>query len=197
MSLVWNNVSGGTPSVAMALLHPKNPCLVMNTGANLPEAWQQIYELQKRGHKIIVLSSFQGGYPTYYEYIKNKDLLPFYSSCSYRAKIWHWEKFFNTIAPNTVNIGLIKGEEKRLEEFNSTWKIRYLFPMITYTRKMCEKILRKYDMIPLETRSGCWFCGRQPKTSWKWLKRTHPDKYQEAEERGWLPKFMIVDGEQS
>jgi len=171
----------------MALLHPKNPCLVLLTGGNLEESLMQVYELQKRGHKIISLGSFQAGKPSYYDYIKDNDLKPFYKSCSYRAKIWHWEKFFNTIAPVTVNIGLIKGEEGRAEDFKSTWKVRYNFPMLKYTRIQCEKILRKHSMKPLETRSGCYFCGKQPKESWEWLRVHHPDQYQECVDMGWTP----------
>jgi len=185
MSQTWNSVSGGNCSVAMALLHPKNPCLIVNTGGNLDEALNQIYELQKRRHTIIVLSSFQQGYPTYYDYIKKEKLKPFYRSCNHKAKRQHMDRFFKAVAPVTVNIGLTKGEEGRAEAFNSNWKVRYRFPMLSYTREQCEKIIRSKGMTPLETRSGCYFCGKQPKSSWSWLKENHPDKYQECLDMGW------------
>jgi len=185
MSIVWNCVSGGTCSVAMALLHPKNPCLVVNTGGNLPEAWRQIHELQKRRHKIIVISSFIQGYSTYYDYIKTEELYPFYRSCNHKAKRLHMDRFFGAIAPVTVNIGITEEEADRADEFKSTWKIRYQFPVIEYTREQLEKILRGHDMKPLETRTGCFFCGKQPKSSWEWLKENHPEKYQECLDMKW------------
>lgn len=187
---IYNSVSGGTCSSAMALIYPKFPCVIVNTGGNLPEAWKNIYRLQKKRIKIIVLSSFTQGYPTYYDYIKNEKLKPFYRSCSHKAKQVHMNRFYKAIAPCTVNIGLIKGEKNRTKKFKNHHGIRYNFPILNFTRKQCEKIIR-YNGLKV-IKSGCWFCAKQPKKSWRWLKENHPDLYQEAEEMGWLPKG--IDG---
>ena len=61
----------------MALINPKFPNVIVNTGGNLPEAWENIYRLQKKRLTIIVLNSFVQGYPTYYDYIKGEKLKPF------------------------------------------------------------------------------------------------------------------------
>lgn len=183
---VYNSVSGGTCSTAMALVNPKFPNVIVNTGGNLPEAWENIYRLQKKRLTIIVLNSFVQGYPTYYDYIKNEKLKPFYKSCNHKAKRLHMDRFYKTIAPCTVNIGLIKGEEDRAEEFENHNGIRYNFPMLSFTREQCEKILKANDLKIIKT--GCWFCAKQPLSSWMWLKEVHPDLYQEAKEMGWLTK---------
>jgi len=185
--MIFNNVSGGVCSTAMALLYPKIPCIVVNTGANYPEAWRAIKQLQDRGHKIIVLSSFIGGYPTYYEYIKGEELIPFIVSCSYKAKQSHLNKFYNAIGPVTVNVGITADEEQRTAAFTDSKMIKYNFPLVThgYTREMCETILDKYGV--KARKSGCWFCGKQPKKSWAWLFENHPDLYNEAIEMGWTP----------
>ena len=185
----YNSLSGGNISVAMALLYPKLTNVMINTGGNLLEVWKRLSELQLMRIKIIVISSFIGGYQSYYDYIKNENLLPFYMSCNYKAKRLHMNRFYGILAPCTVNIGLTAGEEDRRDEFQSTDGIRYNFPMIKYTREECEKILRAHDLVPLETRSGCWFCPKQPRSSWIRLRKVHPELYQEAKERGWLTKL--------
>jgi len=171
----------------MALIYPKFPAVIVNTGGNLPEVWKNLHKLQKKHIKVIVLNSFVQGYATYYDYIKNEKLMPFYRSCNHKAKRMHQERFFKAIGPCTVNIGFIKGEENRASNFKNTLSIHYNFPMLTFTRKQCEKILRANDITPI--RSGCWFCAKQPKESWIWLKENHPELYQEAEEMGWLTKL--------
>ena len=183
----YNSVSGGTCSTAMALLHPKFPSVIVNTGGNLPEAWDNIHRLQRKRITIMVLSSFTQGYPTYYDYIKNEKLKPFYLSCSDRAKQTHMNRFYKAIAPCTVNIGLVEGEDARVKNFKNHHGIRYNFPMLKYTREQCEKVLRAHDMNVIK--SGCYFCAKQPRSSWIWLKENHPEKYQECEEMGWLTKL--------
>jgi len=178
----------------MALLHPKIPNIVVNTGGNLPEAWDTIYQLQKKGLKILTISSFLQGYPTYYEYIK-EDKVPFYKSCSHKAKQIHLNKLASIFRPITYNIGIVQGEKERVDEWGDPPSfIKYNFPMLTYTREQCEKVLRTHGVTA--NKSGCWFCGKQPKSSWEWLKETHPDKFEEARVKGWLPKSMIVGDKQ-
>lgn len=184
---LYNSVSGGTCSSAMALINPKFTSVMVNTGGNLPEAWENLYRLQKNRIKIIVLNSFIQGYPTYYDYIKNEKLKPFYMTCNEKAKRRHLDRFYKTVAPCIVNIGLIKGEEDRALSFKNHHGIRYIFPMLSFTREQCEKILRAKGLKVIKT--GCWFCAKQPKQSWIWLKENHPDKYQECEEMGWLTKL--------
>ena len=184
---MYNSVSGGVCSSAMALTYPKFPSVIVNTGGNLPEAWDNIYKLQKKRITILVLNSFTQGYPTYYDYIKNEKLKPFYMSCSDRAKQVHLNRFFKTVTPCTVNIGLIRGEEDRVKNFKNHHGIRYNFPMLNFTREQCEKILRANDLQVVK--SGCYFCPKQPRESWIWLKENHPEKYLECEEMGWLTKL--------
>lgn len=171
----------------MALLYPKIPCVTVNTGGNYPEAWKTIHQLQKKGIKTIVLSSFQGGYPTYYDYLVAGDHIPYIVSCSYRAKQMHLNRFYKTIAPVTVNIGLTVDEEERTENFSSDNSIKYNFPLIEhgYTRELCAKVLKRYDVEA--KKSGCWFCGKQPNASWDRLREDHPKKYEECLQRGWYP----------
>lgn len=178
-----NCLRGGECSSAMALLYPKIPNIVINTGGNYDEAWTTIYQLQKKGLKILVISSYLQGKPTYYDYIKD-DKLPFYKSCSHKAKQIHFNKLASIFRPVVYNIGIVKSEEKRIGE----WKdppsfISYNFPMLRYTRLECRKILNKHNITA--SKSGCWFCGKQPKESWLRLKEDYPDKYKEAIEKGW------------
>lgn len=149
---VYNSISGGTCSSAMALIH-RNPSVIVNTGGNPPEAWINIHLLQRKRIPIIVLSSFTQGYPTYYDYIKNEKLKPFYKSCNHKAKRIHLDRFYKSVSPVTVNIGLIKGEEDRVTAFKNTNSIRYRFPMLTFTREQCEKILRVHGLSVIKT--GC------------------------------------------
>lgn len=174
----------------MSLILPKFPAIIVNTGGNLPEAWENIYKLQKKRIKIIVLNSFTQGYPTYYDYIKNERLKPFYMSCSDRAKQAHLNRFYKAITPCTVNIGFIKGEEDRAKVFKNHNGIRYNFPMLKYTREHCEKVMRLNKMNLIK--SGCYFCAKQSKASWLLLKENHPEKYAECERMGWLTKLPHV-----
>jgi len=183
----YNSVSGGTCSSAMALTYPQFPAVIVNTGGNLAEAWENIYRLQKKRITVIVLSSFVQGYPTYYDYIKNEKLKPFYRTCNHKAKRMHMDRFYKAVAPCTVNIGLIKGEEARAEEFKNHSGIRYNFPMLSFTREQCEKILKANGLKVIK--SGCYFCPKQPRQSWIWLRETHPELYRECEEMGWLTKL--------
>lgn len=189
---VFNSVSGGVCSTAMALIH-RYPCVVVNTGGNYAEAWKNIHQLQQKRIPIIVLSSFTQGYPTYYDYIASENLKPFYKSCTFKAKQVHLNRLFKAFGPCTVNVGLIAGEEERTESFKSTGSVRYNFPMLSFTREQCEKILRAHGMEPVKT--GCWFCGKQPCSSWLWLKENHPEKFEEARQRGWLPSQFEVKSE--
>lgn len=54
----WNNLSGGVCSSAMALMFPKVPNVIVNTGGNYPWAWRNVHKLRRMGIKVIVLSSF-------------------------------------------------------------------------------------------------------------------------------------------
>jgi len=173
----------------MALLHPKIPCVIVDTGGNYQEAWENIRRLRVKGHRVIVLASLNKHYPYYYDYIKEEKLKPFYKSCSDKAKQHHLDYFYRTIGPAIVNIGLTIDEADRREEFQNNRWIKYNFPLIEhgYTREMCEKLLRHHDLLIIKT--GCWFCGKQPRESWERLKQERPDLYAEAEEMGWLTKL--------
>ena len=184
--MMWNNVSGGVCSTAMALLYPKVPCVIVDTGGNYPEAWENIRRLRVKRHRVIVLGSLNKSYPTYYEYIKSEELKPFYKSCSDKAKQNHLDYFYRTLpGRQVINIGITNEEASRSEAFTNTKHLQYRFPLIEkgYTREMCEKLLRKHDMLIIKT--GCWFCGKQPNESWERLRIEHPDKYQEAIDMGW------------
>lgn len=176
----------------MALLYPKIPCVIVDTGGNYWQAWENIRRLRVKGHRIIVLASLNKHYPYYYDYIKAEDLKPFYKSCSHKAKQHHLDYFYRTVGPAIVNIGLTIEEKNRKDEFKNDKWIKYNFPLIKheYTREMCEKLLRKNRMLILKT--GCWFCGKQPRESWERLRVDEPDKYQEALERGWVPEAYIT-----
>ena len=185
----FNSISGGIYSTVMALLFPKVPCVIVNTGGNYPSAWETIHQLKNKGIKIIVLSSPNKEFPTYYEYIKAENLKPFYKSCSDKAKQRHLNNFFKIVGPAYINIGITKEEKKRIENFkNKNWAI-YCFPMLKYTREQCEKILRTNGVTAHKT--GCWFCGKQPRTSWLELKENYPELFNEAIRREWLPEKMI------
>lgn len=161
---MWNNVSGGDPSVAMALLFPKVPCVIVNTGGNYPWAWRQINKLQHKGITVIAISSHQGGYPTYFDYLWKSNKIPFFKGCCHRGKEMHLDRFYKTI-PGTVivNVGFLKGEEKRAERLarKNTKKRKFNFPMLTYTREQCVKIL-KINGLNSNPKTGCWFCPKQP-----------------------------------
>jgi len=185
----FNNISGGICSTAMALLNPKIPCVIVNTGGNYPSAWETIRQLKKKRIKVIVLSSPNKGFPTYYEYISGESLKPFYKSCSDKAKQQHLDNFYKIVGPAYVNIGLTKEEEKRVQSFkNKSW-VTYRFPMLKYTREQCLKVLRAKGVTAYKT--GCWFCGKQPYSSWARLKEEYPHLFNEAKKRDWLPRKIM------
>lgn len=157
---MWNNLSCGVISTAQALLFPKVPNVMVNTGGNGPLAWRTHNQLQRRGIRIIVLSSAVQGYPTYYDYIRKRGLVPFFVSCCHKAKERHLDRFYRAVGPAIVNVGFAKGEEKRgerLEKKNTSWRT-FKFPMLEYTRDQCEKILRTHDVTASST--YCWFCPK-------------------------------------
>lgn len=153
----------------MALMYPKIPNVIVNTGGNYPWAWRNVNKLRQNGIKVIVLSSFNNGHPTYFEYLRKEDLKPFYVSCCHRAKDRHLDYFYNTIpGKQVVNIGFIKDEEKRaarLEKKNTKHRV-FNFPMLDYDRETLEKFVldRGYDA----KKTGCWFCPKQPNPP-KWV----------------------------
>ncbi len=160
---MWNNISGGDCSVALALLNPDVPCVFVVTGGANPLALRNINQLQQKGHTVIALSSMQGGYNTYFDYLWKCNKIPFYNGCCYRGKDWHLDRFYNIIpGPVTVNIGFIQGEDhraRRLAEKN-TDKRKFNFPMLTFTREQCEKVIKAHDMKPIGYQTGCWFCPK-------------------------------------
>ena len=159
---IWNSLSCGVNSSAMALLFPNIANVMVNTGGNKVSAWKTHHQLQKKRIKIIVLSSAQQGYSTYYDYIKANKLMPFYVSCCHKAKYWHLDRFYKQVGPSIVNIGYCKGEEKRASrqaKKNNKW-IKFQFPMLKYSREECKKILRHHGVQASKT--GCWFCPKQP-----------------------------------
>ena len=157
---MWNNLSCGVKSTAMALKFPKITNVMVNTGWNKPHAWKTHNQLQHKRIRIIVLSSAVAGYPTYYDYIRREGLVPFYVSCCYKAKEMHLDRFYRSVAPAIVNIGFIKGEENRAERLakkNTNWR-KFNFPMLDYTQEQCEKILRANDVEAIS--SYCWGCPK-------------------------------------
>jgi len=162
---MWNNISGGDCSTAMALRFPKVPCVIVNTGGNYPQALRQVHKLQQRRHTIIMLSSFQEGYLTYFDYVWKRNKIPFYVSCCHRGKEMHLDRFYKALpGDHVVNIGFIKGEERRAERLSrhNTKKRKFNFPMLDFTREQCEKFIRAKRMEPIGDKTGCWFCPKQP-----------------------------------
>lgn len=160
---MWNHVSGGDCSVAMALKYPKINCVSVITGGGHPLALRNLNELQHRGHRIIFLSSFQGGYNTYFDYLWKGNKIPFYKGCCYRGKEMHLERFYSALpGVHTSNIGFVQGEEdraKRLKE-QETKRHKFNFPILDYTREECEKLIRAKGMKPIGHPSYCWFCPK-------------------------------------
>ena len=186
MSLRFNNISGGVCSSAMALLYPKIPCVIVDTGANYPEVWKTINQLRHKRIRIITLGSAIHDYSSYYDFVEKNHKKPFYTSCSEWAKQRHLDRFYKTISPVTVNIGYIKGEENRAEQANkySTKSVRYNFPMLNYTREECIKIINKHNIITAP-KTGCWFCGKKKPEDWAWLHEKHPILFQKALTMDW------------
>ncbi|MHA2054540.1 MAG: hypothetical protein ACW99F_13170 [Candidatus Hodarchaeales archaeon] len=157
---IWNNLSCGVKSTAMALKFPKITNVMVNTGGNKIHSWKTHNQLQHKRIRIIVLSSAVGGYPTYYDYIRVNGLVPFYVSCCYKAKEMHLDRFYRAVGPAIVNVGFIKGEEDRatrLSKKNTSWR-KFNFPMLDYTQEQCEKILRANDVQAQS--SFCWYCPK-------------------------------------
>jgi len=179
----------------MALIYPKIPNVIVNTGGNYPHVWETIRQLKVKRIKVIVLGSPNKGFSTYYDYIAGENLKPFYKSCSDKAKQQHLHNFAKIVGPLQYNIGFVKGEEDRVIEFENTKWAPYGFPMLSFTREQCKKILRAHGVEARKT--GCWFCGKQPKSSWLELREEYPHLWQEAVERDWLPdslsEFRIID----
>ena len=159
---MWNELSCGVESTAMALRFPKLPNVMVNTGGNLPTAWKTLNQLRHKRIRVVVLSSAVQGYASYYDYIRKNGLVPFYMSCCDKAKHRHLNRFFNIIGPVLVNVGFTQGEEKRAKRLKKkeTKLIKFRFPMLTYTREQCEKILRSKGVVAHKT--GCWFCPKGP-----------------------------------
>ena len=186
---IWNNLSGGVVSTAQALIFPKVPNVMVNTGGNKKHAWRTVQQLRglRKGITIIVLSSAVGGHATYFEYLMDGGLMPFYCSCCDKGKEEHLDRFHNTHLPVTVNVGYCKGEEKRaarLEKKNTKGR-KFSFPMLEYSREECEKILR-FNKIEASS-TYCWFCpkGKNPPpwTKDKMLARAVAARYREVTER--------------
>ena len=182
--IVWNELSGGVCSTAMAIVTGKKvPNVMVNTGGNYPWALKRTHKLIKDRYKVIVLSSFTEGYATYFDYIRKNELMPFYVSCCAKAKDRHMNKFFNNLGHSrvNVNVGFIEGEEDRAErlvENHQTKRIRFHFPMLSYNRIQCEKLLRGAGFKPNAPqnpvgqqffKSGCFFCPKQPNPP-EWVK---------------------------
>jgi len=180
---MWNELSGGVCSTAMSIATGKKvPNVTVNTGGNYPWALRRMHKLTQDGYKVIMLSSFTEGYATYFDYIRKNELMPFYVSCCAKAKENHLNKFFNNIpGRHTVNVGFIMGEEKRADNLvdnHQTKKIRFNFPMLSYNRIQCEKLLRGSGFTPDKPenpvgqqffKSGCWFCPKQDNPP-EWVK---------------------------
>ena len=182
--MIWNEVSGGVCSTAMAIvLGKKVPNVTVNTGGNYPWALRRMHKLTQDGYKVIMLSSFTEGYPTYFDYIRKNELMPFYVSCCAKAKENHLNKFFNNLGHTRIiaNVGFIEGEEKRADRLvdnHQTKRIRFNFPMLSYNRIQCEKMLRSNGFEPDKPenpvgqqffKSGCFFCPKQDNPP-EWVK---------------------------
>jgi len=157
--------------------------IIVNTGGNLPEVWQRIGWLKRHRYPVIIIGSYNKDHPSYYEYIKKEGLKPFYLSCSDKAKQRHLDAFAKYMEIDICRIGYTKEDAGRVKHFKNIE--RYEFPLLNLTREEAENKLREYGLEPLPTRTGCWFCPKQPKASKEWLRVTHPDLYQEAKERFW------------
>jgi hypothetical protein len=160
--MMWNNLSGGVCSSAMALLFPKVPNVIVNTGGNYPWAWRNVHKIRNKRIKVIVLSSMVKSYPTYFDYIRKEKLMPFYMSCCDKAKEKHLDQFYITLpGRQTVNVGFCEGEEKRAERLSkkdTKWR-KFNFPVLEYPREHLKKIVLKAGLDA--KRTGCWFCPKQ------------------------------------
>lgn len=178
----WNEISGGSPSVAMAIITTrKTPNVTVWTGGGLPWALKRMWRLRQLKYKVIMLSSFTAGYSTYFDYIRKNDLKPFYMSCCDKAKERHLNHFFNALTGQIlVNVGFIKGDERRAERLrknHTTKKISFSFPVLDLTRADCEQVLIDHGFKPDNPeadlgerfkKTGCHFCPKQPNPP-KWV----------------------------
>jgi len=146
----------------MALLDKRVPNITVLTGDDMPEALAIMWELRRRGYRVMALSSFIAGYPTYWDYVRGENLKAFYRSCSDKAKQRHLDYFYRTIGPVAVRVGLTVGEEARAAAFRDRDWVSYSFPLIEagMSREDCLMLCHSQGLYPVK--SGCVHCPKQP-----------------------------------
>lgn len=85
-------------------------------------------------------------------------------------------------AKYTQYVGIAVDEPTRLERLRGTNKIS-LLERFGYTEKMAFDLCKKYDLLSpmykISRRCGCWFCPNQSYSQIAWLKRIHPELWDE------------------
>lgn len=99
------------------------------------------------------------------------------------------KSFFRTLALSEVEymeyVGIAIDEPIRLERLRGTNKVS-LLEQFGYTEQMAFELCKEYDLLSpayeIGKRGGCWFCPNQSYQSIAWLKRTHPELWDELRE---------------
>ena len=82
----------------------------------------------------------------------------------------------------TQYVGIAVDEPIRLERLRGTNKIS-LLEQFGYTEQMAFDLCKEYDLLSptyeISARGGCWFCPNQSYKQIAWLKREHPELWEE------------------
>lgn len=82
----------------------------------------------------------------------------------------------------TQYVGIAVDEPIRLERLRGTNKIS-LLEQFGYSEQMAFDLCKEYDLLSptyeISSRGGCWFCPNQSYKQIAWLKREHPELWEE------------------
>lgn len=167
---------------------PEHIDFVMNKAKPLFESWGYKVEIVRAGKDYIDLFHHIVERSSKPERIGEKCGFLIGGRCSgnRELKIRPIKDFYKALdlegAEYTQYVGIAIDEPIRLDRLKGTNKIS-LLEQFGYTERMAFDLCKEYDLISpiyeISRRGGCWFCPNQSYSQIAWLKRTHPELWDE------------------
>ena len=184
------SMGGGVQTTAMLIMWKDKYDYVIfaDPGDEMPETYWYISEYLKpyAGEKWITVK--RPG-PSLYDYHFDKKKVPFiqHRECTRKWKIEPINKMLKELGatknnPITVDIGISGDESGRIggDKHTKNYEIKkYPLAEQHITRDQCKQIIKDHGW-PVPEKSGCYYCGLQPRNMLRKLRYTHPELYRKA-----------------
>lgn len=181
---------GGVNSVALMILlvqegAPLDEVIFADTGSEVPETYAYLKVARKylERHGVTFSRLQKASGISLYDHCWSRKVIP--------SAVWRWSTRDFKVTPihrhyraykAHVNqyLAIAYDEIERMKDSRVAY-VTNLFPLIDrrITRQGCIDIITEAGL-PVPVKSGCYFCPFNSSERWEWLRREHPELYENA-----------------